>query len=511
MSEIKKIIQKLHPLERKVIPKLRDGITYKILIKETGLQEVEVMRALQWLENKDVLKLENNNSSKIVLDSNGEKALDSGLPEDAFLKAVKEGADDLDEVIKIAKLDRQEASACIGLLKKSGRIDFANKKLSITKLGEDALKKESFEFLLIKKLGKNPVNIDDLEPQEKFAFDNLKKRKNIIKIVEEKDKLVQLTKLGHDLLKEDLSVNYADKITSEDIKTGAWENKDYRAYDVTINVPKVIPGKKHFVNESIDYIKQVWLELGFQEMTGNYIHTAFWDLDVLFVPQDHPAREMQDTFYLENPAKGKIDKKIFDKVKAVHESGGDTGSTGWQYEFSKSESEQLMLRTHTTVLSAETLAKIKEGKKSMPGKYFSVGKVFRNEALDWKHLFEFYQVEGIVVDPSANFKHLLGYLELFFKKLGFEKIRIRPGHFPYTEPSVEVDGYHPIKKEWVELGGAGMFRPEVTKTLLGEEVPVLAWGLGMGRIISEYFKISDIRDLYNNDLKQLRTMKKWVK
>ncbi|MBR9703441.1 phenylalanine--tRNA ligase subunit alpha, partial [Candidatus Woesearchaeota archaeon] len=251
---------------------------------------------------------------------------------------------------------------------------------------------------------------------------------------------------------------------------------------------------------------------GFQEMEGDYVQTAFWDLDALFVPQDHPAREMQDTFYLENPSKQKIDdKKVYEAVKATHENGGDTGSKGWGYTFSKKESEQLMLRTHTTVLSAQTLDLIKKGKKQLPGKYFAVGKIFRNEELDWKHLFEFTQVEGIVVDPNADFSHLLGYLELFFQKIGYEKVRVRPGHFPYTEPSVEVDGWHPVKKEWVELGGAGLFRPEVTKTLIGKEVPVLAWGLGMERSISEYFAITDIRDLYNHDLKELRTMKKWVK
>ena len=161
------------------------------------------------------------------------------------------------------------------------------------------------------------------------------------------------------------------------------------------------------------------------------------------------------------------------------------------------------------MLSAQTISKLKE--KDLPAKFFSVGKVFRNEDLDWKHLFEFYQVEGIVIDPNANLQHLKGYLTQFYKKMGYEKIRMRPAHFPYTEPSLEIDVFHPIKKEWVELGGAGIFRPEVVKPLLGFDCPVLAWGQGMGRIISEYWEIVDIRDLYKNDLKQLREMKKWLK
>ena len=150
-------------------------------------------------------------------------------------------------------------------------------------------------------------------------------------------------------------------------------------------------------------------------------------------------------------------------------------------------------------------------REELPAKFFSVGKVFRNEALDWKHLFEFYQVEGIVVDPNANFRHLIGYLKEFYKKMGYSAVRMRPAHFPYTEPSLEVDVFHPIKKQWIELGGAGIFRPEVVKPLLGFDCPVLAWGQGMGRIIGEYWKITDIRDLYKNDIKQLREMKLWLR
>jgi phenylalanyl-tRNA synthetase alpha chain len=168
-----------------------------------------------------------------------------------------------------------------------------------------------------------------------------------------------------------------------------------------------------------------------------------------------------------------------------------------------------MLRTHTTVLSAKTLAGLDED--DLPSKHFSIGRNYRNEALDWKHLFEFYQVEGIVVDPDANFRNLIGYLKTFFAKMGFPDARVRPGYFPYTEPSAEVDVYDPNKEEWVELGGAGIFRPEVTKPLLGFECPVLAWGLGLERIITDYYDIDDLRDIYRNDMEQLRTIRKFTR
>ena len=211
---------------------------------------------------------------------------------------------------------------------------------------------------------------------------------------------------------------------------------------------------------------------------------------------------------IKDPKEGAL-PGIWKKIKEVHENGGDTGSKGWETKWSESIAKENLLRTHTTVLSAQTISKLKES--DLPAKFFSVGKVFRNEALDWKHLFEFYQVEGIVIDPDANLKHLKGYLKEFYNKMGYTDVRMRPAHFPYTEPSVEVEVFHPVKKEWIELGGAGIFRPEVTKPLFGTEIPVLAWGQGMGRIIMEYWRLNDLRDLYKNDIKQLREMNFWMK
>ena len=95
--------------------------------------------------------------------------------------------------------------------------------------------------------------------------------------------------------------------------------------------------------------------------------------------------------------------------------------------------------------------------------------------------------------------------------MGYKKVRVRPAYFPYTEPSAEIEVFHPVKKEWIELGGSGIFRPEVTIPLLGKDIPVLAWGLGLERTIVEYYKIEDLRMLYKNDLKQLREIKLWLK
>jgi phenylalanyl-tRNA synthetase alpha chain len=353
-----------------------------------------------------------------------------------------------------------------------------------------------------------PCVKETLLPEEKFAFDSLMKRRQIIRTDVDKKITVEVTASGKKLISDakGISLEIEDHLTSEMLKSGSWKSKKFRHYDITINVPSITGGKRHFVRQSIDYIKKVWLELGFKEMEGNLIQSAFWDLDALFVPQDHPARNMQDSFYIKDPANAKL-PAIKKKIKDVHETGADTGSKGWGGKWSEEEASKNMLRTHTTVLSARTIASLK--KEDLPAKFFSVNKVFRNEVLSWKHLFEFHQVEGIVIDPNATLKHLKGYLSEFYKKLGFEKVRMRPAHFPYTEPSLEVEVFHPIKKEWVELGGAGIFRPEVVKSLLGIDVPVLAWGQGLERGIMDFYKFKDIRMLYNNNLKEIKEVKIW--
>lgn len=505
--DLNKLAAKLHPLERAVLPILKQETELKAITKKSKLQEIGVMRALQWLENKKLIKLNTEKKKIVNLDKNGLLYKKEGLPERIFLKVLNEDYKGLNVIKKKTKLDKQEINACLGLLKRKVAIEVKKDQFLQVKITEQGKKLQQQQTPEEQFLNKEfPLDLSNIKELDKFAFDELKKRKEILKVEEFKKISVELTESGKKVANLDLSGDFIGRLTTKMLNTGSWQDKHFRAYDVEINVPKKYPGKKHFVNEAVEYIKKIWLELGFKEMTGDYVHSSFWCLDTLFVPQDHPAREMQDTFYLDRKAKL---PPLWEKVKDVHETGADTGSKGWGGKYSKEEAQKVLLRTHTTVLSAQTIANLK--KEDLPAKFFAVGKCFRNEAVDWKHLFEFYQVEGIVIDPKANLKHLKGYLREFYKKMGFPDVRMRPAHFPYTEPSVEVDVYHPGKKEWIELGGAGIFRPEVVKPLLGFECPVIAWGQGMGRIISEYWNITDIRDLYKNDFKQLREMKAWLK
>ena len=509
MKDLNKLIQSLHPLERAVIPVLENDISLVDITKKTELKEVEVMRALQWLENKGIIKIHQILKELINLDNNGALYVMEGLPEKRFLKVLtEEDKLTLDEIRENGHLTKEEVNIALGLLKKKGAIEIMpGTRVDITEEGRILIDKTSLEEDFLKKL---PLETNHLSEEEKYAYEELKKRKQIIRTDVLKTRYVKLTKLGEELSNLKLSNQFIDSLTQDMLINGSWKDKNFRRYDVTINVPKICGGKRHFVNQAVDYIKKIWLELGFQEMKGSMVQTSFWNFDALFTAQDHPVRDLHDTFYLKEPSKGKLPKKsLIDNVKKTHENGGTTGSKGWGYSWKREEAKRNVLRTHTTVLSAKTISLLKES--DLPVKFFSVGKCFRNETVNWSHLFELTQVEGIVVDPNANFKHLISYLKEFFLKMGYEKVRVRPAYFPYTEPSAEVEAFHPIRKEWVELGGAGMFRPEMIKPLIGKDVPVLAWGLGMERIIGEYYNITDIRDLYKNDLKQLREMKSWMR
>jgi len=491
MANLEILAEKLTPLERKVLPVLKKKNSLKDIQKATELKEIEVTRALQWLENKKLVKIEKSESEIVELAENGKEYLETGLPERRFLEALTEPLT-LNEIKEKAKLTKEELNVSLGLLKRKKAIDFGLKgKIIPTK---EKIKFPEEDFLI-----QLPLEKDQIKKKHKEIINELNKRKGLIKTETKKLLTTKLTDLGRDLLKTKINQDLVENLTSGMLKNQTWRNKKFRRYDVEINVPKIYPGKRHFVNESIEQAKQIWLDMGFEEMTGNIINTSFWNFDALFTAQDHPVREMQDTFFVKGT--GGLPSKYKDKVKQQHEKS-------WKYKWSEDEAKKLVLRTHTTVLSAKTISKLEE--KDLPKKYFAIGRNYRNEALDWSHLFEFNQTEGIVIDPNANFKHLLGYLKQFFQKMGYEKVRFRPAYFPYTEPSLEIDVYIPEKKTWIELGGAGIFRPEVVKPLLGKDIPVLAWGPGFDRIVMMYNELKDIRDLYKNDLKQLKEMKTWI-
>ncbi|PIN72155.1 phenylalanine--tRNA ligase subunit alpha [Candidatus Woesearchaeota archaeon CG10_big_fil_rev_8_21_14_0_10_45_5] len=505
------IIDGLHAYERKTLSALKDTSNFDEIVSKTGLKEVQVMRAVQWLQNKGLVTIKEELKELVIPDSNGKLYLRQRLPERRFLEAIKEGPLTVSALKSKIKLSDQEVEVCIGILRKKLAIEISKKpkglEFSITGNGKEILESGSLEEQFLNRL---PLEFLSMGREDRFCYDEMKKRSRIVKNEMVKTRTVLLTELGSEIAGYDLTKDNLETLTPEIIKSGSWQFKKFRRYDVKAPVPKIYYGRRHFVNETIDYIKRIWLDLGFKEMEGNLIQSSFWNFDALFTPQDHPARELQDTFFISNPDKAKLsDENLVKRVAKTHENGWTTGSKGWRYHWDPEEARKLVLRTHTTPLSAKTIASLKQ--EDLPAKFFAVGRCFRNETQDWSHLFEFYQVEGIIVDPNANFKNLIGYLKLFYRKMGYDKVKIRPGYFPYTEMSAEIDVYDKEHGKWMELGGAGIFRPEVVKPLLGRDIPVLAWGLGLSRIISQYYGLNDLRKLHSNDLKELREVRAWLK
>ena len=502
---MEKLIESLSLHEKKVLPLLEERQISEIC-KKSNLDMVSVLRTLDYLENKGIVKVNTEKIKIIDVGVNGALYRKKGLPERRLLQLLDQKRIlSIQEAQKDSGLSPDEFKASLGALKKKALIEMKNGKLVLNASKEEIAKK-SLEELFIESL---PINEKDLTPEQNFSLKSLMKRKDLI-LIEEKKKIdLEVTELGRKVMNsKELGKELVEQITPEILRSEKnWKGKKFRRYDLSVPVPKINGGKRHFVNSAIDYIKKIWTEMGFVEENGNMIQSSFWNFDALFQPQDHPARELADTFFIDKNAE-LPDKKVVAKVKEAHEKGID-GSKGWNYSWNEDISKQLVLRTHTTAVSSQTLYNLDE--KDLPMKLFAVGKCFRNETVDWCHGFEFYQTEGVVIDPNANFRHLLGYLKQFYKKMGYDKIRFRPAYFPYTEPSVEVDVWHEERKVWLELGGAGMMRPEVSVALLGKNIPILAWGQGVDRIIMDYYKIKDLRELYKNNITQLRKTKTWMK
>ncbi|MEM4396620.1 MAG: phenylalanine--tRNA ligase subunit alpha [Candidatus Woesearchaeota archaeon] len=489
-------IEKLSKIEIELIKELlKKERKDKYYVKEFNKDYAEVMRAFQFLSNKNLGKLSAESYKVILLTDTGLNAKKKGLPEKILFDFVKDKKE-----VKVSEIpmDNNEKNIAIGLLKKKGAI-------TVEKLNNELILKyvKDCEFEEEKILKKEfPLAFEKLTDDKKRIIEDLIRRK-LLRIEEKNEWYFVPEKELFEIKLEEL--DFIEKVDKEVIEQEQWKTKKFRKYDLTSPLPKIYGARKHFLSETIEEIKRIWIEMGFSEMEGNHIQTSFWNLDALFVPQDHPARGLQDSLFV---GKDKIEKgiiydlELMDSIKSVHENGKIANSTGWQEKWSVEVAKELMLRTHTTVLSVQTLYKLKQ-EKITQGKFFAIGRVYRNETIDWKHLFEFHQVEGIVVG-EVNFRNLLYYLKIFYKKLGFDDVKIVPSYYPYTEPSADILVYSKEKDQWLELGGSGMFRPEVVIPLLGNNVRVLAWGMGLERIIMMKYNLKDIRDVYSSDLNLLK-------
>lgn len=300
-------------------------------------------------------------------------------------------------------------------------------------------------------------------------------------------------------------------LTADMIASGAWKTATFKPYNFKALGSDQNPGALHPLNKVRSEFRGIFFEMGFEEMpTNRFVETGFWNFDALFVPQQHPARDLQDTFYISDPkiaekprAESEDDKTDYEtywkNVQEVHQNG-KYGSIGYRYPWAEDEARRLVLRTHTTAISTAMLHKLAQKKgpdgRPPPARYFSIDRVFRNETVDATHLAEFHQVEGVIADYGLSLGGLMEFMRIFFGKMGIEDLRFKPAYNPYTEPSLEIFSFHKGLNKLVEIGNSGMFRPEMLEAMgLPKDMQVYGWGLSLERPTMIKYAVSNIREL----------------
>ena len=494
----------LRETERRVISvlkKIGQEIDIEKLVKTSGIQDSNLMRSIFSLSEKGLVELEETEKSFAHLTEEGIAYLKHGLPERQILEtALNRGGEITSvEVSKEMGLKEDTINIALGWLRRKGWASLTNRDGKIVIITGKMHDLGVDEKLLVMFKDNQELNINDLPEDYREAVGILGKR-NLIETTEKTIRKVILTKKGEALTEDELEeILEVSALTSDLLKGDAWKKVRFIPYDIKADPPVIYPGKKHAYLEFLEEVRRFLMNMGFVEAASPYIETEFWNFDVLFQAQDHPAREVHDSYALKDPVQGRLpDEGLIRRVRATHENGWITGSTGWQYKWNLDLARRLILRTQTTATSARYLSSHKEA----PLKMFCISRNFRPDFLDATHSMEFYQCEGIVMDKGVNFRNLLGFLTEFSKAFGIDEVRFKPGYFPFTEPSVEGFVFHP-KLGWIECLPGGIFRPEVLKPL-GLKYPVLAWGIGIDRIAMASLGINDIRELFTKRLDWLR-------
>lgn len=474
------------------------------LIEKTGMDQSLITGTAELLARQGLVGVEVVEFEELSLTDEGRQAATEGLPERKALTAIRAvgGTVALQELP--ALLGKADTRAEVKWLTRKGWCRREAGTLTLTDKAETGSGPDEAAIGLLAKLGQatgQDLSVAGVDAAAALAM--LRGRTELVRCRRRAKRLVGLTDKGREMVSAGIEpAREVSQLTPELIASGKWREVILKKYDVRLGVARRYPGKKHPLQRAIEEVRRAFLEMGFEEAASAAVETAFWNFDALFQPQDHPAREMQDTFYLVEPRTGRLpDQALVQRVGRTHENGGDTGSTGWRGRWNVELARRLVLRTHTTATTIRAVA----ARPEAPRKVFSVGKVFRRENVDATHLPEFIQIDGIIIDEDASLATLFGTLSEFYKRMGAKEVRFRPSFFPYTEPSAEafafIEGLG-----WVEMCGCGVFRPEVTRPL-GCTVPVIAWGGGLERVAMLRFGLDDIRKLYWADINWLREAK----
>ncbi|KAI5864976.1 tRNA synthetases class II core domain (F)-domain-containing protein [Durotheca rogersii] len=457
---------------------------------------IELKAALDRLASREMATYDTLEREEVVLEPEGEQIAANGSHEARVFDTLRSAVDGL------TVQDLEKAIGDKNVVKIGQGKAFKEKWISKTKDGKFKAAVDSIQDVTREQM--QTIKSTRTYPDAKLLAD-LKKRK-----------LIRLQKIIgfriHKGAKFALRIpEEATDLTADMITSGSWKTATFKPYNFKASGADQRSGALHPLSKVRAEFRQIFFEMGFEEMpTDKFVESGFWNFDALFVPQQHPARDLQDTFYISDPkvadmprASSPEDSKDYDaywgNVKAVHQDG-KYGSIGYRYPWSGDESLRLVLRTHTTAISANMLHGLaaKKGSDGRPpaARYFSIDRVFRNESVDATHLAEFHQVEGVIADTNLTLGGLMEFMDIFFGKMGLKNLKYKPAYNPYTEPSMEIFSYHEGLGKLIEIGNSGMFRAEVLESMgFPKEMRVYGWGLSLERPTMIKYGISNIREL----------------
>jgi len=467
------------------------------LPSEYNITHEQVIGVSKSLAADSLVNLTSNKISYFVLTKEGKAIASDGSQEVAVFKAIAEaGPNGMGRAEVELKVGKDVAKVGMGNCMKQKWIvkDGDSLKAAVDSVADDVC--DQLKLLLSAVEDQNGTVLPPA------ASNALKKRK----LVKSVDRTTYTLSRGSEFA-ETRQKKAAD-LTKEMMDAGTWESTKFKDYNFATTGSAVGGGFLHPLLKVRAEFRKILMQMGFEEMpTNKWVESSFWNFDTLFQPQSHPARDAHDTFFIKDPSETvSVPPEYYKRVVKMHEEGG-SGSIGYRYVFKEGDARKNLLRTHTTAISSQMLYKLANQEGGFqPRKYFSIDRVFRNESMDATHLCEFHQVEGLVADYDLSLGDLIGTIETFFKKIGITQLRFKPAFNPYTEPSMEVFGYHPGLKKWTEIGNSGMFRPEMLAPMgLPENVRVIAWGLSLERPTMIKYGVKNIRDLFGHKVEMART------
>jgi len=468
------------------------GVNAGELASRLGVRQEDLMRDLVELEARGLITTSKSLIKYYVLSETGKQYLQMGLPEEIvyshLLNFTGRSIDELTNYIASTKgIPRDEVLIGLQYLVR-GRCILIEKKV-VKAVNEDKCSEVLAEASVIKKA---LSNLAEGGKVDEGVLAVLKKRR----LIEQREKalititpsrlLIDLWSRG--LVKEKVVITVVKPEYALDL-----DKYVVKEFDLTIEPPTPPLSKKHPFMQFIDELREVMVSMGFEEVKGPHVEAELWNFDALFQAQDHPAREIHDTFFVKTDLKATPPQDVMERARRVHEAG-------WGYKWSPERAMRLVLRSQTTAVSARSIY------ERGPGEYrvFTIDRNFRPENLDAKHSMEFYQLDGIIVGKDVNFKHLLYFFKELAAALGIREVWFKPGYFPFTEPSVEGYVKH-SKLGWIEVFPGGMFRPEVMEILGATGYNAAAWGIGVDRLAMVVLGLDDIRLLFTRDIDILKS------